>query len=228
MPRQNIVLFNDFRMPEFITISLFIGVLLAYLLGSIPTSVWIGKISHGIDVREHGSGNAGATNTFRILGAKYAIPVLLFDTFKGWIAVKLSFYFGNDFLSFEQLISFQLFLGIAAVVGHVFPIYANFRGGKGIATLLGVAIAIFPTPLLVVMGLFVVVFVITEYVSLGSIISAVAFPFIVVLLFNIEVPSLVIFSIAIAIFIPITHKKNIKRLLRGEEAKIKIWNRRDH
>jgi len=208
------------------TIEIIIAIVLAYLIGSIPSSVWIGKLFYGVDVRNHESGNAGATNTIRVLGAKAGIPVLLFDVFKGWFAIHISDFLGAELLSHEQLINYQMALGISALIGHVFPIYVRFKGGKGIATLVGITIALFPYPLLVVIGLFIVVFIITEYVSLGSIVCALAFPFIVIFIFHITYPSLVIFSIAIAVFIPITHQKNIKRLLKGEESKFKIRGRR--
>ena len=204
-----------------------LGILvLAYLIGSIPTSVWLGKLYHGLDVRNYGSGNAGATNTLRLLGTKMGVIVLILDACKGWLAVRLSNIFAISFFTGDQFINFQIALAIAAMVGHVFPLYARFKGGKGIATFMGISVALYPYPVLVIIGLFLLIFIFTKYVSLGSIIAAFTFPFIVVFIFNIHTPSLVIFSMAIAIFVPITHKKNIKRLLRGEESKLYIVQRR--
>ncbi|RMG78149.1 MAG: glycerol-3-phosphate 1-O-acyltransferase, partial [Bacteroidetes bacterium] len=145
-----------------------IAIVIAYLMGSIPTAVWIGKIFYGIDVREYGSGNAGATNTFRVLGKKAGIPVLIIDILKGFFAVKLSYLFGGDILSHNQLINFQLTLGLAALLGHIFPIYVGFRGGKGIATLLGIMIAIHYQAALISFAIFTVIFIASKYVSLSS------------------------------------------------------------
>lgn len=193
----------------------------AYLLGSIPSAVWIGKFFYKIDVREYGSGNAGATNTFRVLGKKAGIPVLLIDTLKGFTAVSLACY-SKYTIGSNQFINLQLVLGIASLVGHIFPIFASFRGGKGIATLLGIILAVHLYAALIAIGIFIVVLLTTSYVSLGSMIAALAFPVIVILGFQTRVPSLIIFSILIAIMVLITHQKNIERLLRREESKAKI------
>ena len=121
-------------------------ILTAYLIGSLPFAVWVGKLFYGIDVREFGSGNAGATNVFRVLGKKAGIPVLLLDVVKGIVAVALAHF--SDFTSHTTpLINYQIAIGIAAVIGHIFPLFAGFRGGKGVATLLGVAMAIQPVVL---------------------------------------------------------------------------------
>jgi len=193
----------------------------AYLLGSIPTAVWIGKFFYKIDVREYGSGNAGATNTFRVLGKRAGIPVLLIDVLKGFTAVYLAFFSGYDSNS-NQYINLQLVLGIASLVGHIFPIFASFRGGKGIATLLGIILAVHPYGALISMGVFLVVLLTTSYVSLGSIVAALVFPIVVIMVFQVKVPSLIIFSILIAIMVLITHQKNIERMLRREESKAKL------
>lgn len=199
---------------------------LAYLLGAIPSAVWIGQYFYGIDVREYGSGNAGATNTFRVLGKKAGIPVLLIDVFKGWIAVNLA-YISNYEVSSVQFVNLQLVLGVAALLGHIFPVYVGFRGGKGIATLLGIILAVNLYPALIAAGIFLAVLFIFNYVSLGSIISALSFPVIVIIVFKTRVPSLVIFSIAIAILVLITHQKNIERLLRREESKVKLFKKKE-
>jgi len=204
-----------------LTASNILLLLAAYLLGSIPSAVWIGKFFYKIDVREYGSGNAGATNTFRVLGKKAGIPVLLIDTLKGFTAVSLAYY-SKYTIGSNQFINLQLVLGIASLVGHIFPIFASFRGGKGIATLLGIILAVHLYAALIAIGIFIVVLLTTSYVSLGSMIAALAFPVIVILGFQTRVPSLIIFSILIAIMVLITHQKNIERLLRREESKAKI------
>ncbi len=193
----------------------------AYLLGSIPTAVWIGKYFYKIDVREYGSGNAGATNTFRVLGKKAGIPVLVIDVLKGFAAVCLA-YLSHYTKNSNQLINLQLVLGIASLVGHIFPVFASFRGGKGIATLLGIILAVHPSAAFISMAIFILVLLISSYVSLGSMIAAVCFPVVVIGIFKTTSPSLIIFSILIAIMVLITHQKNIERLLRREESKAKL------
>lgn len=195
--------------------------LLAYLMGSIPSAVWIGKFFYKIDVREYGSGNAGATNTFRVLGKKAGIPVLLIDSLKGFGAVYLA-YFSKYVPGTNQFINLELVLGIASLIGHIFPIFASFRGGKGIATLLGIVLAVHLYAALIAIGIFMIVLLISSYVSLSSMTAAVLFPVIVIGIFKERVPSLMIFSILIAIMVLITHQKNIERLLRREESKAKI------
>ena len=148
----------------------------AYLLGSIPSAVWWGKRYYGIDVREFGSGNAGATNTFRVLGKKAGIPVLFIDIIKGTSAVLLAFLSPFVFES-NQFVNLQLGLGIAALVGHVFPIFAGFRGGKGVATILGIVICLTPITSLMVLGVFLIVLLATRYVSLSSMTAGLSFPF---------------------------------------------------
>ncbi len=192
-----------------------------YLLGSIPTAVWIGKFFYKIDVREYGSGNAGATNTFRVLGKRAGIPVLLFDIIKGFLAVNLA-YFSPYTVGSNQFINLELVLGIASLVGHIFPLFASFRGGKGIATLLGIVLGVHIYGALICMGIFIIILIISGYVSLGSMISAICFPIVVIVIFKTTVPSLIIFSILIAIMVLITHQKNIERLIRKEESKAKL------
>lgn len=193
----------------------------AYLIGSIPTAVWIGKYFYKINVREYGSGNAGATNTFRVLGKRAGVPVLLIDVMKGFAAVSLA-YFSHYTPGSGQIINLQLVLGIASLVGHIFPIFASFRGGKGIATLLGIVLAVHPQAAFISIGVFILVLLISSYVSLSSMIAAMVFPVLVILVFKTTTPSLIIFSILIAIMVLITHQKNIERLLRREESKARI------
>ena len=201
----------------------FLALIIAYLLGSIPTAVWVGKLFYGIDVRQHGSGNAGATNTFRILGAKAGIPVLLIDTLKGFFAVKLFFVFGKNFTTEEYIVNFKLALGLMAMLGHIFPIYAKFKGGKGIATLVGFMIGVHLPATLLCIGIFLVILFSTRYVSLGSIIGAICFPFAIMFLFRETVLSLLIFSWCIMGIVLLTHRNNIKRLLKGEEMRVPLF-----
>ena len=191
------------------------------MIGSIPTSVWVGKIFFRLDVRDHGSGNAGATNTIRVLGWKAGLPVFIFDVFKGWLAVMLASFFLSGHISDELLVFLKIALAAAVVLGHVLPVFAGFRGGKGVATLLGVGIALYPVAVWIVLATFILVLIITGYVSLGSITGAIVFPFIDIFLLKQENVWLIGLSILVAIFIPVTHRKNIKRLLKGEESKFR-------
>lgn len=189
--------------------------LAAYLLGSIPTSVWIGRWFYGIDVREHGSGNAGATNTFRVLGVKAGIPVLLIDILKGYAAVRLSHFSGLVF----DLTELKIGLCIMALLGHIFPVFAQFRGGKGVATLLGGVIGISPELVFFSLLVFLAVLFISRMVSLSSMSAGISYPIFVSLSGHSE-PVLIIFSCLVAVLLVITHKKNIKRILQGQENKI--------
>jgi glycerol-3-phosphate acyltransferase PlsY len=200
-----------------------IATILAYLIGSIPTAIIIGKVFYKIDIREEGSGNAGATNTIRVLGLKAGIPVLLIDVFKGWVAVFIAHFFHDGRTSFPDVIDLEIILAIAAVIGHVLPLYAGFKGGKGIATLLGIGFALYPLSTFIAVVIFIVVLSISGYVSLGSIIASVTFPIVYIfVLGNTEYLSLIVLAVAVAIFVPITHRKNIKRLMNGEETKFKV------
>jgi glycerol-3-phosphate acyltransferase PlsY len=193
--------------------------LLAYLLGSIPTSVWIGKHFFKIDIREHGSKNAGSTNAIRILGWKAGLIVLLFDIFKGYLAVNLIRLTDYYIPETGDYINFQLLLGIAAIIGHIFPVYVGFKGGKGVATLLGFVLAIDPTTTLICIGVFVIALIITKYVSLSSMIAGFSFPVLVIFVFKTTTPALIIFSLIVSVLLLFTHQKNIERLLRKEENK---------
>ena len=206
---------------------LILFLLLAYLTGAFPSAVWVGKTFYKKDVREYGSGNAGATNTFRVLGKKAGVPVLIMDILKGWLSVNYVFFLSTHSILVEfpaLLFETQLAFGIAAVIGHLFPVYTGFRGGKGIATLLGLLIGLSPIAALVSIIMFVIVFIISKYVSLGSIIASIAFPLVVFFILNEKDvnSSLEIFSFFVPILTLITHQKNIERLVRGEENKVKF------
>jgi glycerol-3-phosphate acyltransferase PlsY len=200
----------------------FILILIAYFLGSIPTAVWIGKYFYQIDVREFGSGNAGATNTFRVLGKKAGIPVLLIDIIKGTLAVALVY-----FTSFERgsndFISLQLGLGVAALLGHIFPVFAGFRGGKGVATILGIVICVLPLASGLGLLVFLCVLLSTRIVSLSSMLAGVSFPLFLIFILKEQNPILISFSIAVGVLLIITHRKNIKRLLNKQENKINLF-----
>jgi glycerol-3-phosphate acyltransferase PlsY len=206
----------------------------AYLIGSIPTAVWVSKGVFGMDIREYGSGNAGATNTFRVLGPKAGSFVMLVDMLKGVMAVRLAyligFYQNPDHLQevTTQLVNFQIGLGLAAVVGHIFPIFASFRGGKGIATLFGLVLAIQPLVAICCIGIFLLSLSLTRYVSLSSIAASVAFPILILYIFNEPEVFYRIFAIAVALMVVLTHQKNIFRLINGNESKVPLFrNRRD-
>ncbi|WP_210489485.1 glycerol-3-phosphate 1-O-acyltransferase PlsY [Rufibacter aurantiacus] len=199
-------------------------ILLAYLIGSIPTAVWVGKKFYGIDVRQHGSGNAGATNTFRVLGKKPGSIVMAVDIFKGWAATSLANLLVNwEVIEPQQLIMFKLILGVVAVVGHIFPVYVGFKGGKGVATVMGMVLAVHLPVALICLGIFVVVLLLTKYVSLSSMLAAISFPLLLMLpMFRPDNLLLPIFGIFIAVMVVLTHKKNINRLLQGVESKANI------
>jgi len=199
----------------------------AYLIGSIPSAVWIGRRFYGIDVREHGSGNAGFSNTVRVLGWKAGLPVFLIDIIKGYIAVSLVRLTQLFIPGTADFINFQLLLGACAVIGHIFPIYVGFKGGKGVATLLGIMLAIQPQPLLICIGIFAVVFFTTRYVSLASMIAGISFPILIIFVFKTTILSLIIFSMIVSILLLLTHQKNIERLLNKEESKAKIIKRKN-
>ena len=203
-------------MDILLLIALFI---VAYLFGSIPTSVWVGKIFYNIDVREHGSGNAGATNTIRVLGWKAGGPVFIVDGLKGFAAASLVAF--TTFVPATNIyINFQLALGFAALIGHIFPIFAGFKGGKGVATLLGVVIALTPISAGLAFGIFLIVLFAFKYVSLGSMVAGICYSAMILTIFSSKYPtSMKIASIVMAVALLFTHRKNISRLLKGEESK---------
>lgn len=202
-------------------------ILLAYLIGSVPTSVWVSKHFFDIDIRDYGSGNAGATNTFRVLGPKWGTLVMVADMLKGFIAVKLALLLPEYADSGVNLQNLQTGLGLAAVIGHIFPIWADFRGGKGVATLFGMVLGISPWTAISCVGVFMLVLYLTRFVSLSSILASIAFPFFILVIFNVDNPAYRIFAIAIALMVLLTHQKNISRLFKGNESKVPILKNRD-
>lgn len=202
-------------------------IVLAYLIGSVPSSVWVGRYFFNIDIRDYGSGNAGATNTYRILGPKWGTIVMVADMLKGIVAVKLALLLPDYVESDIRLTNLQVGLGLAAVVGHIFPIWADFRGGKGVATLFGLVLGISPLTALSCSGVFLFVLYLTRFVSLSSILASVAFPVFILIVFNVENDMYRVFAIAVALMVVLTHQKNIGRLLRGSESKVPILKYRD-
>jgi acyl phosphate:glycerol-3-phosphate acyltransferase len=202
-------------------------IILAYLIGSIPTALIISKKYFGIDIRDYGSGNMGATNTFRVLGKRYGTMVMVCDILKGMAAVALynflPFYLSNEL----ERTNFMIGLGLAAVVGHVFPIFANFKGGKGVATLFGMILAVQPLVAVSCVGVFLLVLFLTRYVSLSSILGAVMLPISVLWIWNEKEFLYRLFALLIAALVVLTHQKNIGRILRGVESRVPILKHRD-
>ncbi len=201
----------------------------AYLIGSIPTAVWIGKRYYGIDVRDYGSGNAGATNTFRVLGKRAGIIVMLLDSLKGFIATSLAtLLIYIEIVSFDEFILYKtifykLIFGLLAVVGHIFPVFAGFKGGKGVATLLGMMLAVDTEITLLCVFIFLVVLFASKYVSLGSILATLAFPLLLLIpRFKPDDPIVIIFGFVMFAIVVLTHQKNVGRLWRGEESRVNI------
>lgn len=202
-------------------------IILAYLIGSVPTSVWVSKFFFNIDIRDYGSGNAGATNTYRVLGPRWGTFVMVIDMLKGIVAVKLALLLPEYADNEINLQNLQTGLGLAAVVGHIFPIWADFRGGKGVATLFGLVLGISPWTALSCVGIFSLVLYLTRFVSLSSILASIAFPIFILVIFNVDNPAYRVFAIAVALMVLLTHQKNIGRLLRGDESKVPILKHRD-
>ncbi|MBD3232282.1 MAG: glycerol-3-phosphate 1-O-acyltransferase PlsY [candidate division Zixibacteria bacterium] len=198
------------------------AVVLSYLVGAIPTSIIAGKLLKGIDIREHGSGNAGATNVYRVLGAVPAVVVLLLDAGKGVLAV---FVFAP--LASERLIgdpvAVELICGLVAILGHSFPVWASFKGGKGVGTGAGVMFSIIPIVTAILVAIFILVVAITRYVSLGSVVASVLLPIAVLFekfILGMKVSNILIWiCIFLALFVVLSHRANIKRLIAGTEHK---------
>ncbi len=200
-------------------------VVLAYFLGSIPTSIWVSKAVFGIDIRDYGSGNPGATNTFRVLGSKWGTFVMIADITKGVIATSLyiliPFYIENELAR----TNFMIVLGLVAVLGHIFPIWADFKGGKGVATILGMALAIQPIVALICIVVFLITLFTTRFVSLSSMLASVVFMVLILFIFKEKETSYRVFAIIVALMVVVTHQKNIGRLLNGKENKAPLFKK---
>ena len=202
-------------------------ILIAYLIGSIPTALIISRRFFGIDIRDYGSGNMGATNTFRVLGSRYGTMVMVFDMLKGIAAVSLynllPYYFHNEI----ERTNFMIGLGLAAVAGHILPVFAGFRGGKGVATLFGMLLAVQPVIAISCISVFLLALYLTRYVSLSSILAALSLPVCVLWIWNEHEVMYRIFALLVAAMVVLTHQKNIGRILRGVESRIPILKHRD-
>jgi glycerol-3-phosphate acyltransferase PlsY len=215
-------------------LNLLVILLLSYLVGSIPTSIIMSKLVRGIDIRQHGSGNAGGSNVFRVLGWKYGISVILLDASKGIIAVLLisRLYLGNfpfpNATPFDDFTLVQIIAGIAAVLGHIWTIFAGFKGGKGIATGLGFLVSIVTVDMLLGLVVFGIVVGISKYISLGSLSAVISVPFFMVIrenIFGVDISgyhTILPFTIFLAFLVMYTHKANIRRILDGNESKVNL------
>ena len=207
-------------------------IILSYLIGSIPTSIIVSKAVKGIDIREHGSGNAGGTNVMRVLGWKHGLLVILLDVFKGVLAVVVvaRLHYGNipfqNITPFDDFTFIQIIAGISAVVGHIWTVFAGFKGGKGIATALGMLLMIITVDMLIAVGVFVIVVTISRYVSLGSLMGTITAPLSLIIrenIFNVDIPgynTILPFIIAVSMLVIYTHRKNVVRILNGSENKL--------
>ncbi len=202
-------------------------IFLAYLIGSIPTAVWVSKYFFKIDIRDYGSGNSGATNTFRVLGSKWGTFVMSIDVLKGVIATSLYILLPYYLTDEWDRTNFMVGLGLSAVLGHIFPIWAGFRGGKGVATLLGMAVAIQPLVAVCCIVVFLIVLYLTRFVSLSSILAGIAFMVFILFIFNEKETLYRIFAVLVALMVVLTHQKNITRILKGTESKIPLFKHRD-
>jgi glycerol-3-phosphate acyltransferase PlsY len=205
----------------------FLLIILSYFIGSIPTAVWVSRHFFGIDIREYGSGNSGATNTYRVLGSRWGTLVMIVDVLKGVVATSLFLlipYYTTD--EWDRT-NFMVGLGLAAVLGHIFPVFADFKGGKGVATLFGMVIAIQPIVAVLCVAVFLLVLYLTRFVSLSSILASVSFAIFILFIFNEREPLYRVFAVAVALMVILTHQKNINRILKGTESKIPILRHRD-
>ncbi len=220
-------------------LNLVIIVILSYLIGSIPSGILIARSVRGIDIRQHGSGNAGGTNVFRVLGWKYGVLTIILDALKGAVAVILisRLYLGDfpfpNATPFDDFTLVQIIAGLTAVIGHIWTIFADFKGGKGIATSLGFLIAIITVDMLLAFGVFLIVVTISRYVSLGSILAAISVPLILIVrenIFHVGIPgyhTILPFAIFIAFLVMYTHRSNVGRLLNGNESRITLSKKKN-
>ena len=202
-------------------------IILAYLIGSVPTAIWVSRAWFGIDIREYGSGNSGATNTFRVLGSRWGAFVMSVDIIKGVVATSLYILLPYYLHDEAERTNFMVGLGLAAVAGHIFPIWAEFRGGKGVATLFGMVLAMQPIVAVCCVGVFLLVLYLTRFISLSSILASLAFAVFILYIFDEKQTLYRGFAIAVALLVVLTHQKNITRLLRGSENKVPILKYRD-
>jgi glycerol-3-phosphate acyltransferase PlsY len=202
-------------------------VIIAYFIGSIPTALIISRSFFNIDIRDYGSGNMGATNAFRILGSKWGTLIMALDVIKGMLAVGLCFFMPNYLDNDVQHTNFMIALGLAAVIGHIFPVFAQFKGGKGVATLLGMLLAVQPLVAVACLCVFILVLFLTRYVSLSSILGAIMLPISVIWIWTDDVLTYRIFAVLVAFLVIITHQKNIGRLIKGAETRVPILKYRD-
>ncbi len=202
--------------------------ILSYILGSIPTALWYGEKYHQADIRTLGSGNAGATNTFRVFGKKAGIIVLMIDAIKGFFAssqAAILYYFG--FIDWETCVALKIIFGFLAIIGHLLPIFCDFKGGKGVATLLGMALCLHPSAAILSILLFLIVFGISHYVSLASIVGSFSFPILMIFkAFGEELPISIIFGFFVNLLVIYTHRKNIQRIIKGTENRMYLFPRK--
>lgn len=203
-----------------------IFLVLAYLMGSVSSAVWLGRAMKGVDVRELGSGNAGFANVMRNLGPLVGIPVLVIDTLKGYFAVQLAYLIPGVESGSEALYILQIIFGMAALVGHLFPIFTGFRGGKGVATGLGIVLALYPLGALLSFVVFLIAFLASRYVSLGSLMAGVSFPLFVLFLLPGDNVPLMVFSWVVAAVLILTHQKNIDRIIKGQERRAGLFTKK--
>ncbi|MFC2135348.1 glycerol-3-phosphate 1-O-acyltransferase PlsY [Bacteroidota bacterium] len=213
-------------------LNLLVVVFLSYLVGSIPTALIISKVVKGIDIREHGSGNMGGSNVFRVIGWKFGVLVIILDALKGALAVIViaRLYLGNfpftNVTPFDDFTLIQIIAGLSAVIGHIWTAFAGFKGGKGIATALGFLVTIITVDMLFALGIFLIVVYLSRYISLGSISAAVSVPLIMIIrenVFHVDIQgyhTILPFSIVLAFLVMYTHRANLGRLLKGNENRI--------
>ena len=200
--------------------------ILAYLMGSVSSAVLFGKLLRGVDVRDMGSGNAGFANVLRTLGPSVGIPVLLIDVLKGFFAVQLAYLITGIETGTELFYFFQILFGVGALIGHLFPIFYGFRGGKGVATGLGIVLALFPLGAVLSLVVFVIALLISQYMSLGSLLAGLSFPLFVMFLLPVDNIPLIVFSWLVAVLLILTHQKNIDRILKGQERRVPIFKKK--
>lgn len=219
-------------------LNLIFVVVLSYLVGSIPTSIILSKIVKGIDIRQYGSGNAGGTNVFRVMGWKWGVLTIILDAVKGAIAVVVvarlyldNFPF-NNITPFDDFTLVQIICGVAAVIGHIWTVFAGFRGGKGIATALGFLLTLITVDMLFALIVFTITVTLSRYISLGSLMAAVSLPIILVVrenIFGVDIPgyqTILPFVIGLVLLVIYTHRKNIDRLIKGSENKISLFKKK--